>query len=913
MPTSIAIGRQRQLDELLGAARDAAAGHGSVVFLEGPTGSGKSYLLKALADALAPAEGDAAIDLVQVTCRQTGGDDPRGPFVDVLTALTSEQRRGDRAKRWLKLVGDYAPAVLELLPGGKLAGLAVKTAAGVGYEALGGDHAQQQLEYASELARALALITEDAPLAVVLDEAHWIDEGSTSVVERLADGIGARRLLLVAAYDPGLLDDRGTFASVRSSILAGGDARRIVLGDLSLEDVDSILHDRYGDFRAGALAAWLLERSDGSPRFLEQHLASLEEQGVVRQVDGAWTLDGTVDGGPGAWRIGGAMALAQTPETLLELVRPRVARLDRDDLELLEAGAVQGRRFLSVVLVGQLRGDERAIEDRLADLERLRHMITAEETADWWSDHSTVYAFDPGVLQELVYDERWGKRAYERRKRHHEVAEALEALVPAGRRAPRIVLLEIARHYEAADEPVAAARNLVDAATSLLDEGADRETASTAARAVELLRTALAGELDDEGRAAAQDVLARALILFLLGGEPSWQAEPATYGSDKLLALADEAERLAGDDGLRANACFAKARVLTAYGELPEAVAVYRSALELARRTGDDAVQFAILLNLGHHLDSVSLEQGRTVLEEAHALLTDSFGRKLASDALTYETARLESMLGVADFDLGRYGDAIAYLLRASEALKASRRREEAAWALCFLGQQYTAIGLFEEAEAALREGIALFGDEPTAPAVRGYLRSLVGRLFVQWEPPRLADARRELTRGRAEALASGSHSIRALVDAYWAELLLAEGTPAALAEADDVLAETETHGWARGEIATSSLAARVALAQGRTDDAVTRSTHAVELLTGHDGAVPAVRSEEILLTHARVLEAVGSAEAATFAADAARIVQAKADSLRDDAQRRSFLERVRVSRDVLAASASTTATAPAG
>jgi hypothetical protein len=61
------------------------------------------------------------------------------------------------------------------------------------------------------------------------------------------------------------------------------------------------------------------------------------------------------------------------------------------------------------------------------------------------------------------------------------------------------------------------------------------------------------------------------------------------------------------------------------------------------------------------------------------------------------------------------------------------------------------------------------------------------------------------------------------------------------------------------------------------------------------------------------VLEAVGSAEAATFAADAARIVQAKADSLRDDAQRRSFLERVRVSRDVLAASASTSASAPAG
>src|SRR6185503_5056712 len=123
----------------------------------------------------------------------------------------------------------------------------------------------------------------------------------------------------------------------------------------------------------------------------------------------------------------------------------------------------------------------------------------------------------------------------------------------------------IARHYEDGGDRLAAGTRLVDVAASLLDEGADKETAATAERAADLLRKGLEDELEDEQRGQAQTALARALILFLLGGEPSWQANPEVYGRDRLIAFADEAEKLAADDGLRANVCFAKARVLTAY------------------------------------------------------------------------------------------------------------------------------------------------------------------------------------------------------------------------------------------------------------------------------------------------------------------------------------------------------------
>lgn len=56
-----------------------------------------------------------------------------------------------------------------------------------------------------------------------------------------------------------------------------------------------------------------------------------------------------------------------------------------------------------------------------------------------------------------------------------------------------------------------------------------------------------------------------------------------------------------------------------------------------------------------------------------------------------------------------------------------------------------------------------------------------------------------------------------------------------------------------------------------------------------------------VLWTHARVLHAAGSAEAAEYATRAAEVLRAKAESLPDPEQRTRFETRVRLSREVLA------------
>jgi tetratricopeptide (TPR) repeat protein len=899
IPGAVWVGREQQLEQLVAVARSAVDGRGSVVFLSGSRGSGKSPLIESLVAAVAPARRKPDIVPVSVPCYDRGKDDPLGPFWEILAALADRSRWGDRAKRVFELIEKIAPDLIGLIPVvGPVAAVTTKAAAGAAGAVVGRDHAEQQVEHRGDVVRVLHHVADDIPLLLIIDDAHWIDDASIQVIEMLAAGIGSRHFLLVVAYDADLVDDLHPLIQARTNLqLSAPDVVPIDLQALELPEVEAVLRARYGGVPRAKLADWLLDLTDGGPVFLDQYLENLELTATLRETERGWELDGTIEGEPGNWRVSGALANMQTPDALAQLLRTRVAGLEKGDQTLLEHGAFQGRRFLTTVVARVMKGDESEVDDRLFGLGESRHMIRPEKTDGWWRKRSTQYTFDPALYETLLYD-RFEERDSERLKRHRLIAEALEELVAADRSPPRHVLLEIARQYEKADESVAAGRLLVRIADSTLREGADRETVANAERAVELLRTSLSdGTVEDDDRPEAQDLLSRAIVLVLLGGDAGWRASDSDYGLDRLVALADEAEQLASSDGLRANACFAKARVLTAFGELHDAVTTYEHALGLA---DDPVTRFAILINLGHHLASEDLERGWDRLQEAHALVAGgALAESLGQTAIALETARLESRLGAAAFDLGRYGEALEFLVRCTAALRAQGQRDETAKATTFLGQVYTAIGMYEEGEAALQEAIASFAEEHESLSIRGYLRALLGRLYVKWEPPRLSEAREELAAGRGETLDSGRHSTLPLANTYWAELLLAEGSPSALREADEALSEVASFGWARGEIASSSVRAKIALAEHRVPEAVTLSTHAVRLLNEHNDRVPTVQSEEIFLVHAQVLAAAGSNEARVYAEKAAQIVRKKADSLQDPARQTSFLERVRLSRDV--------------
>jgi tetratricopeptide (TPR) repeat protein len=333
-----------------------------------------------------------------------------------------------------------------------------------------------------------------------------------------------------------------------------------------------------------------------------------------------------------------------------------------------------------------------------------------------------------------------------------------------------------------------------------------------------------------------------------------------------------------------------------------EALPLYQDALDTARAAEDRLAEFAILVTYGHHLDSVDLHGGLKLLQEAHELLLgDALTGQLDERQRASQTALIESRQGVAAFDLGRYGEALDLLTRSSVALRDFRNHDERAWCLAFLAQVHTAVGLYEAGEATIRDALGMFADDSPPLGVRGYLYSLLGRLYLEWDTPKKLDAAREaLLRARDEAKAAGYRSVMPFAEIFWAALLFAEGTPEKLREADDVLAAVLSFGWERSEITARSLRAQIALAEGRTDPALEFSTQAVTPLEKRGGLVATVRAEEIYFTHARVLAAAKQERAEHYFEEAARVVREKLDSLQDPAQRDSYRGRVRVSCEIL-------------
>jgi tetratricopeptide (TPR) repeat protein len=127
------------------------------------------------------------------------------------------------------------------------------------------------------------------------------------------------------------------------------------------------------------------------------------------------------------------------------------------------------------------------------------------------------------------------------------------------------------------------------------------------------------------------------------------------------------------------------------------------------------------------------------------------------------------------------------------------------------------------------------------------------------------------------------------------------------LKEAERLLLETvqqsEQSGSYRTLIAALSLLGQLALLQDRADAALGYSGRAMEYLEKMGMAMPALRTEEVLFNHYRVLTAAGRGpEAQKYLEQADAVIRRKASTLRNDEERRWYLERVKINREIITA-----------
>jgi tetratricopeptide (TPR) repeat protein len=555
------------------------------------------------------------------------------------------------------------------------------------------------------------------------------------------------------------------------------------------------------------------------------------------------------------------------------VISQRVARLSKPAGTVLSVAAIAGPTCSFVLL-------EHVLDDEPALLEALEEAVAAGLLTE--AGHGE-YAFAHALVRQTIYE---GLGAARRMRLHRHVGEALESLT--GARAPEA----LAHHFAeaAADgQGAKAATYALAAGRSATARLGYEEAIGHFERGLQAL-AASGGQRNDEQRCE----------LLLALAETRWSAGQIDIAEEACRQAVDLAERL-GHPTLRAQSMVIVGRLCSVRGKLADARTVMERARVIAHDAGDALAEFGALVNLGYVSNTAdSLETGVALLRAADRL----YHERLASGAdvddaeLRRMFRRLQGYIAIAEFDAWRFGAATRRLESCVAEMGRLAMRDDLARTLAVLGQLRIATGCFEDARAALSDGIALFSHRRGDVALRAYNRSLLGKLYLEWDRPE--DARAPLADALREVQGAGHEEFALSVRLYLAELLIRDGDHDAAAAHLDAVVEIATGaGYPNMLTNARSLFAEIALARGDYDSASRASHSAVTAL--EVGALVLVRSEEVFLRHAHISRIVGDEAAARdYARRALAVVRKKEASIDKPEVRERFLSRVPINRAVL-------------
>jgi hypothetical protein len=270
--------------------------------------------------------------------------------------------------------------------------------------------------------RRLTALINAAPLArqaravYVIEDAHWIDEVSESLLADFLTIMPQAPSLVLVTYRP---EYRGALTRV-----AG--AHTVALAPLSDPETAALVSALLGpDPSVGALGQRIAERAVGNPFFAEEMVRELAERGVLR-------------GEPGAYLSAAEVGEVSVPVTLQATIAARIDRLDPMAKRTLSAAAVLGARFDLDLLTAL--GVEAVVDDLLAAqlIDQVRFTRQPE------------YVFHHPSIRTVAYESQLKS---DRAELHRRVAAAIESGHPVA--ADENAAL-IAEHLEAAGDEHAA-------------------------------------------------------------------------------------------------------------------------------------------------------------------------------------------------------------------------------------------------------------------------------------------------------------------------------------------------------------------------------------------------------------------------------------------------------------------------
>jgi adenylate cyclase len=530
---STLIDRTWELATLTAMLDQSAAGRGCVVRVVGPAGIGKSRTVGQIA-VIAASRG---IQVLSTYCESHTSEVPFLVLARLLRAAFGVDGLGD----------DQARALLrDTVPGADQADrVLLEDALGIRDPAdelpdIAPDARRRRL---TALVNASALARK-APCVYVIEDVHWIDPSSESLLADFLTVVHQTRSLVLITYRP----------EYRGELSHTAGAQTISLAPLDISDTTALVTQLLGtDPSVAGLTVQVAERAAGNPFFVEEIVRDLCDRGVLA-------------GERGAHVNAGGSTDVTVPATLQAAIAARIDRLDSAAKQTLYAAAVIGFRFRADLLA------------TLADCTTLAGLVQAELVDQVMFTPVEEYAFHQPLIRSVAYRSQLkaGRAALHRR-----VAAAIAQRDPA--LAEENAAL-IAEHLELAGDLQEAFGWHMRAATWLTRR--DVHAARTAWQRARHVADQLPG--DAIGRAAMR-ISPRSLLCVT-----AWRVGGSIddTGFDELHELATAA----GDKASLAIGITGQVSALVVYGRYQEACRLVPELLNLCDSVGNSTLTDALLM-----------------------------------------------------------------------------------------------------------------------------------------------------------------------------------------------------------------------------------------------------------------------------------------------------------------------------
>lgn len=662
------IGRESQLQELEAYYHLARGGSGSVVFVAGEAGVGKTRLVREFAERVGALAGTKVLE---GRCYDEEPSVPYGPFVDAIRSAMRDQGAG----AVVEAAGPVTADLAKILP--EVEALAPPTA-------LAADPQNEKRRLFEAIYRALRPESVGDCRVLILEDLHWSDPTSQELVRFLARTVERDRFIVLATYRTEEVHRRHPLAHLLAELTRERRHREVRLFPLSRQEVRSMLNATLKGPLPGRFADALYDRTAGNPFFVEEALRSLIEGD---------RLDTLLQQAQQGKRIVNELEM---PASVGDSILGRISDLDGTTVQVLDYAAVIGRRFDFDLLLKLSGLDETELLRSIQLL--VERQLVVEESAG----EEDRYSFRHALTREAVYNDLLGRV---RRMKHREVLLAIEESRATG---PEEVIDQLAYHSLQARELSKAANYARLAGDRAARIHAYREAVAHYEVALEL--------------AQDEDAMARAELLEKLGEVSFPLGDTALYSryyqeAQKLYEQAGNRLKVGDIYRWLAETSWQAGDTKAAFENIRAALAVLEGeppGRELAMAYSELAA-FHILSSRPRE----SLEWGEKALRLAQELGDEGV------------QAYSMNWVGCSLVELGEPGRGIESLERSLEMAKRSGMSSHAIRAYSNLGVMLCILGDFARAAEVLQGG-SKFADEAGWESGRGKLTGNLGRAEME-------------------------------------------------------------------------------------------------------------------------------------------------------------------------------------